>query len=86
MAITMSTDNGNTDIQVLVNGAVTASGGFEGTASYALTASYLNGFITSASYADTAATASYLDGVITSASYAITASYALNGGTGGDGV
>lgn len=44
------------------------------TASYALTASYLSGSIESASYA---LTASYLSGSIESSSYAITASYAF---------
>ena len=50
------------------------TGSLLGTASYALTASYLDGFIESASYA---ATASYLDGFIESASFATTASHAL---------
>jgi len=50
------------------------TGSLLGTASYALTASYLDGFIESASYA---ATASYLDGFIESSSFATTASHAL---------
>jgi hypothetical protein len=43
--------------------------------SFALTASYIDGLITSASYSSFAETASYLSGTIESASYALTASY-----------
>ena len=43
--------------------------------SYALSASYIDGLITSASYSTFAETASYLSGTIESASYALTASY-----------
>jgi hypothetical protein len=52
-------------------------------ASYVLTASYLEGTIVSASYALTATSAD-LATSSTSASYALTASYALNGGGGGE--
>jgi len=60
---------------------ITSSSTFAGTASIALTASYLLGSISSASYADQAATASYLFGAIESASYALnagTASYNIS--------
>ena len=43
--------------------------------SYALTASYMEGLITSASYSTFAETASFLSGTVESASYALTASY-----------
>ena len=43
--------------------------------SFAITASYIDGLITSASYSSFAETASYLAGTIESASYALTASY-----------
>lgn len=56
-------------------------GNLNGTASYAVTASYLLGLIASASFATNALTASYFDGFIESASYstyAVSSSYALS--------
>ena len=86
------TNNSNWDIIYPVSGSsVSNSGSFSGSfqgdgsgltnivsSSYALTASYLEGYIESASFAATAShalTASYLDGFIESASFAATASY-----------
>jgi len=82
------TVSGSLTITGSTSGTFTGSftGSFDGlipSASYALTASFLEGGVTSASYAATATSASYaltasfLEGGVTSASYAATASYIL---------
>ena len=62
-----------------ITGSVNITGTLLGTSSYALTASFLDGFIESASFAETASfalTASFVDGFIESASYSSTSSFA----------